>query len=72
MPETPEKESQKNKLPSLVLSILAAAIGVQSNKNREKDFANSSIWPYVIGGVVFTVCFIAVLLIAVKTMIANA
>ena len=40
----------KVKLWSVVKSILAAGIGVQSNKNREKDFQEGSPLAFIIGG----------------------
>ncbi len=48
----------KVKLWSVVKSILAAGIGVQSNKNREKDFQEGSPLAFIIGGFVFTLLFI--------------
>ncbi len=48
----------KIKLWSVVKSILAAGIGVQSNKNREKDFQEGSPLAFIIGGFVFTLLFI--------------
>lgn len=39
-------------------STMAGAIGVQSNKNREKDFKNGNIWVFVFSGIVFTLLFI--------------
>ena len=39
-------------------SILAAAIGVQTDKNREKDFTQGSPLAFIIGGFVFTALFI--------------
>ena len=48
----------KVKLLSVVKSILAAGIGVQSNKNREKDFQEGSPLAFIIGGFVFTLLFI--------------
>ncbi|MDP4986548.1 MAG: DUF2970 domain-containing protein [Porticoccaceae bacterium] len=48
----------KVKLWSVVKSILAAGIGVQSNKNREKDFQEGSPLAFIIGGFVFNLLFI--------------
>ena len=50
---------KKRSLLSFVLSILAAAVGIQSDKNRERDFANGSPLAFVIGGIFFTLLFIA-------------
>jgi len=62
----------KPKLWAIVASVLAAAVGVQSNKNREKDFENQSIAPYIIGGLVFTVLFIATLVGVANMFLSKA
>lgn len=68
-PANREKTPSKPHWKSVVGSILAAAIGVQSNKNRENDFSQTSIWPFVIGGIVFTLIFIASLVFVATTAI---
>ncbi|HCT99679.1 MAG TPA: hypothetical protein DF614_06370 [Methylococcaceae bacterium] len=50
-------------------SIFAAAIGVQSNKNRERDFQHGSFSSYVIGGVIFTIAFIFVIVLIVSLVL---
>ena len=50
---------KKTNIGALVKSILAAAIGVQSNKNRERDFEEGNPLAFIIGGFVFTALFIA-------------
>jgi hypothetical protein len=50
-------------------SVFAAAIGVQSNKNREQDFQHGSISTYVIGGIVFTLAFIGVIVFVVSLVL---
>ena len=42
----------------MVKSILAAGIGVQSEKNRTRDFEQGSPLVFIIGGIVFTLLFI--------------
>ena len=59
-------DSRKPSFWQVTKSVLAGAIGVQSDKNREEDFQSSSIWPFVIGGVVFTLLFVIGLIILVK------
>ncbi len=56
---TEEKKTKKPSLGSVIKSILAAAIGVQSNKNRERDFEEGNPLVFIIGGFVFTLLFIA-------------
>ncbi|HEY8568864.1 DUF2970 domain-containing protein [Microbulbifer sp.] len=67
-------DNNKNRKPSfgqVVLSTLAAAIGVQSNKNRERDFKGGSIKTYVAAGVIFTTLFVIALILVVKTVLSN-
>ena len=52
----------KPSLWQVIRSVLAAAIGVQSEKNRKEDFHSSSIWPFIAGGIVFTVLFVLALI----------
>lgn len=53
---------RKPKVWQVVRGVFAAAIGVQSNKNRMEDFQTDSIVPFVIGGVIFTVAFVLLLI----------
>lgn len=47
-------------------SVMAGAVGVQSEQNRERDFQSPTIWPFVVGGIVFTVFFVVVLIVFVN------
>lgn len=67
-----ETSKQKPRLGSVILSILAAAIGVQSDKNRERDFANGSPLTFIIGGFVFTILFIATVALVVGFVLSRA
>jgi hypothetical protein len=42
----------------IMLSVIAAAFGVQTGKNYERDFTTGSPLPYIVGGVVFTALFV--------------
>ena len=50
-------------------SVLAAFIGVQSEKNREKDFEQGSLSTYVIAGLIFTTLFVVAIIFLVSTII---
>ena len=67
-----ETSKQKPRFGSVILSILAAAIGVQSDKNRERDFANGSPFTFIIGGFVFTILFIASVAMIVGLVLSRA
>ncbi len=66
-----EQVPQKRKLGfwHYIKTSLAAAVGVQSNKNREVDFSQASIVPYVITGVIFTVLFVLTLVFIVSLIV---
>ncbi|MFP5414422.1 MAG: DUF2970 domain-containing protein [Gammaproteobacteria bacterium] len=61
---TDEQSGQGDKSPgkpgflSIVRSTLAAAIGVQSSTNRERDFTQGSPLAFIAAGIIFTVLFI--------------
>lgn len=67
--ETPEL--QKLDFVSILKSTLAAAFGVQSNKNRERDFQKGSIWVFIAAGIIFTLVFILTLLTLVRWVLSD-
>jgi uncharacterized membrane protein len=46
----------------IIKSVLAAGIGVQSNKNRKTDFEHGSLPNYLIVGFIVTILFIIALI----------
>jgi hypothetical protein len=53
----------------VIKSVLAAAIGVQSDGNRQKDFEQGSLSTYISAGVIFTVLFVCGLAFLVSTVL---
>lgn len=53
-----EIRASKPRWSKLLISLLAGLVGVQSDKNRVSDFSSGSIWPFIIGGILFTVLFV--------------
>jgi hypothetical protein len=66
------QQPEKPSFWQVVLSTLAAAIGVQSNKNRERDFTKGNIYTYALAGVIFTVIFVVAMILIVKTVLKAA
>lgn len=64
-------KKQKPSFGQVVLSTLAAAIGVQNSKNRERDFEGGNITAYIAAGVIFTGLFVLTLVLVVKTVLGN-
>lgn len=56
----------------IVKSILGGALGVQSEQTRQRDFAHGNPIVYIVGGVVFTVVFILVLVFIVRMVLKSA
>jgi len=56
----------KPTLKQVIQSVLAAAIGVQSQANRQRDFENGSLSSYLVVGAIATVLFILTLVTIVS------
>ncbi len=63
-------ESTKPGLLAVILSVLASAFGVQSHKNYERDFQQTSPVVYIVVGVVFVAIFVALLVFLVRYIVA--
>jgi hypothetical protein len=71
MSKTKPDNSKKPSLLSVVKSILAAGIGVQSEKNRQRDFEKGNPLVFIIGGIVFTLLFIIAVASVVGFVLSN-
>ena len=58
----------KSDLLQVIKGVIAAGIGVQSNKNREIDFASGSLSNYIIVGLIATILFTLTLAFIVSTV----
>lgn len=57
---------------SVILSVLAAMIGIQSDKNRERDFEKGYIGNYIFVGIVAVVIFVFTLISIVNNILEDA
>lgn len=53
-------------------SVLAAFFGVQSDRNRERDFSKGRATPFIVAGVLVTLVFILIVWSVVRLVLANA
>jgi len=60
----------KPSLFHIIKSVLAAGIGVQSNKNRKIDFEHGSLSSYLIVGFIMTILFVLGIKFIVSFIIA--
>lgn len=60
--ETPTAEDVREpRFWEVVMSVLAAALGVQSSKNRKRDFTRGNPLVFISAGIIFTVLFVLTL-----------
>ena len=57
-----------SKILRVVQSTLVAAIGVQSKKNRERDFEEGNAGTFIVAGILFTVLFVATIVVVVSAV----
>ncbi|HBO16228.1 MAG TPA: hypothetical protein DD440_07815 [Porticoccaceae bacterium] len=75
----PEKKSPKDALQSpkhslmdVIKSVLWAALGVNSSKNREHDFDHGNPIAFILGGFAFTVAFICTIALIVGLVLRQS
>lgn len=68
----PDKPNQKPNFFQIMLSVIAAAFGVQSSKNRERDFKGGNIYVYIAAGLIFTAVFVVVVILIVRLVLAKS
>lgn len=71
-PSAPGQNTEKLNPLQVVGSVFAAGLGVQSSKNRERDFKQGRIGVFVAAGIVFTLLFIGVIVLVVQAVINEA
>jgi len=67
-----DKPRQKLNPLQVVGSVFAAGLGVQSSKNRERDFKQGRIGVFIAAGIVFTLLFIGAVVLVVQAVVKGA
>lgn len=71
--ETPVTDAEQNiGFMSVIKSTIAAACGIQSNANRERDFSQGKASTFIIAGIVFVVAFVLIMYGIVQAVLATA
>ena len=65
------EEKQSLKFTEILLSTLAAALGVQNRRNMERDFTHGEFAQFMLAGLVFTVVFVLTMVALVSLAMAN-
>lgn len=73
-PRQTEPAGKKRSINALqvVSSVFAAGLGVQSSKNRERDFKQGRVGVFIAAGIIFTLLFIAALVTVVQLVLNSA
>ncbi|TDG13766.1 DUF2970 domain-containing protein [Seongchinamella unica] len=66
-----KKKQSLNPL-QVISSVFAAGLGVQSSKNRERDFNQGRAGVFIAAGIIFTLGFIAVMVVIVQLVLKGA
>lgn len=73
MSEQDKDTEEKSLNPFQVISsVFAAGLGVQSSKNRERDFKQGRAGVFVAAGIVFTLGFIGIMVVIVQLVLKGA
>jgi hypothetical protein len=64
-----DKEPRPPTFWQMLQSVLAAAFGVQSGKNRARDFSHGKPSHFVALGLLFTLCFVLTIFAVVKLVL---
>ncbi len=59
----------KPTLSQIIKSVLAAAVGIQSDANRERDFKSGSLGAYLVVGLIATIMLIVVIVLIVSAVV---
>ena len=75
-PTNSDNQQDGENLPPLTFlqmlgSTLSAALGVQSERNRERDFSRGKASHFILMGIGFTVVFVIVMALIVKLVLAQ-
>ncbi len=71
--QQPDQEDKRRVGPLQVIgSVFAAGLGVQSSKNRERDFKQGRLGVFIAAGLIFTLLFIGTVYTVVQLVLKNA
>jgi len=63
------EDSQQLSFLQTIVSVMQASFGVQSSKNKQRDFEKGSIKGFVAAALIFTVLFVLTLVIVVSLVL---
>jgi len=70
--EPGSEQPERLNLRQVISSVFAAGLGVQSSKNRQRDFKQGRFGVFIAAGIIFTLLFIGVVFTVVQLVLKNA
>lgn len=70
--ESGEETRKRLKPRHVISSVFAAGLGVQSSRNRERDFTEGSAGTFIVAGLIFTALFIGGVYLLVQIVLKSA
>jgi len=70
--EPGSEQPERLNLLQVISSVFAAGLGVQSSKNRQRDFKQGRFGVFIAAGIIFTLLFIGVVFTVVQLVLKNA
>jgi len=67
--ESKDKEDKSPGFFSVILSVLSAMIGIQSEQNHERDFKKGQIGNYIVVGIIMVAIFIFTLITIINNIL---
>ena len=55
----------------ILTSTFAAAIGVQSKVNKDRDYSRGNVMHFILAGIIFTVAFVVSMIAVVQVVLAS-
>ncbi len=65
----PQRPRESLTVWQVIGSTIAAALGVQSSRNRERDFTRGRAWHFIVAGIIFTVLFVVTIILIVNLVL---
>lgn len=69
--EPPTAQPERMGIVSMIGSVLAAVFGIQSQKNRERDFKKGNPSDFIILGVIFVILLVAGMIVFVNSVLPD-
>jgi uncharacterized membrane protein YesL len=72
-PAAPSQPEQQEITPFTVLgSVFRSWFGVQTEKNRQRDFSSNNPTPFIIAGIIFVIAMVVGVIIVVNIALSTA